>query len=744
MRRALWRASLSHYRRHPGQLLALLLIILLSTALWSGVWDLTRQARDSLQQSSQWLSGLHDIQRDDGAPLRVDDFVRLRRAGVCVAPWLVVADDGGDQRIGIDGLAMGCFPRSLTGGDALSGEGPFIDIGEAVRQTEAAGRDAALRLLTPNGDAALPPGYRLAPAEQRLQTGELADSFLFNLDALCVLVLLITGLLVRSVYLLGLSQRRSSFLLLQRYGVPERTLQRQRLLELGLIAVVGALPGTLLGLMLASGFASGFGRIMAGLFDVSLFAADLSPMRFLPVLVVTGMVMLWGLLGDRQAPGRSHRVGLDVAVLMLLAGLVGLLAGQRLSVIFLALAAVFLGTGLLTPTLLARLADRGAQHTRQPLRQWSLRELAVMLRRLALPVVALQFAAATVIAIQALVTSFESTFQQWLEQRLQGDAFVQLADPSDLAPALVALERNPAVIDGYPVRRGQGELASGPSVDLLALPAGTPQLQRWTFIAADPDPWAALADGAVMVNEQLARREGIGPGDRVAFQLAGERRDASVAAVYADYGRPRGEILLAANALPPAFRPDFLSLTLRLAPDAQVASVRATLAGELPPAAFEVRDNATVRGLAERIFRQTFVLTRAISLLTLLLAGVSLLVLGWVFFGTRRWYFHLLRVWGLGRRALGWRLCGLSLGLTMLATLAALPLGVLLTWALVQRINPAAFGWSLPMAVYPLFWLQILGLAAAIGALVGCLIQRQVGDRPPEPVGVHQVQGADR
>ena len=39
----LLRAMLSHYRRHPLQLLALWLLLTLATALWSGVWTLTTQ-----------------------------------------------------------------------------------------------------------------------------------------------------------------------------------------------------------------------------------------------------------------------------------------------------------------------------------------------------------------------------------------------------------------------------------------------------------------------------------------------------------------------------------------------------------------------------------------------------------------------------------------------------------------------------------------------------------------------------
>ncbi|MCL1484943.1 MAG: hypothetical protein MH208_11775 [Marinobacter sp.] len=57
----------------------------------------------------------------------------------------------------------------------------------------------------------MPSNYHLKIFSTSPDTGELGDSFLLNLEALGVLVLLITALLLRSVYLLGLAQRRDSF-----------------------------------------------------------------------------------------------------------------------------------------------------------------------------------------------------------------------------------------------------------------------------------------------------------------------------------------------------------------------------------------------------------------------------------------------------------------------------------------------------------------------------------------------------
>ena len=157
-----------------------------------------------------------------------------------------------------------------------------------------------------------------------------------------------------------------------------------------------------------------------------------------------------------------------------------------------------------------------------------------------------------------------------------------------------------------------------------------------------------------------------------------------------------------------------------------------------------VRDNRSIQALASGVFDQTFLLTRAITVLTLVLAGTSLLMMGWVFFSSRAWYYRLLSVWGLSRREVAAQLRWLALVLTGTVALVALPLGVWLTWVLVGRINPLAFGWSLPMAVYPGFWLEMLVLCLAIGLAIATLMRRQLRGVAAVPAMANVAGGGER
>jgi putative ABC transport system permease protein len=733
------RAMTSHYRRHPLQLMALALMIVVATMLWTGVSVLTGQARDSLAVSEASVGERASVVRDDGQPVSVTDFVTLRRAGVCVAPWLETSQGEPARRvIGIDPLAMACF-ESSPGGDnpgQLNGE-PFTDI------SEVAAGEGQLSLLVSSDVVALPPGYerknfRLGPA-----TGELAESFLLNLDALSVLVLFITGLLVRSVYHLGLAQRRGSFALLGRFGVPESRIQRLLAAELVLLTLVCVVPGVILGQALASRLGQGFGQALDSLFDVSLYAGGSAPELWRSVVIMIALV-LGACLMDRVLPARSTKQGQRPGsasrrrwlMSLLLASGLGLVAwAPSLVWVFAGTALVFAGVGGLAPGVLSWWADtiagRRSMSPDSPLGRWRYRELAVMFRNLALPLVALQFAVATVLAVQALVTTFEDTFDEWLGQRLAAEFYVEVPDNASGEAGVQALSELDGLGDWHRVQRTRAELQgvsgdnSAVMADVLALSPVSPLVTDWTLLASVEQPWAKVNAGAVMINEQLARRQKVQLGQHLRFEVGGQAMVASVAAIYADYGRPSAELLIHDQALPPGIEPAFQSFSIN--PGTQsVEEVRRRLKAVWGAEDLVVRDNASLQALASQVFQQTFLLTRAISVLTLALASLSLLVMGWVFFSTRARYFQLLGVWGVSLVAVRGQLRRLALLLVSGVTVVALPLGIYLTWVLVSRINPLAFGWSLPMAVYPGFWFELGVLMLLIGLSIAWLIGRQL------------------
>ena len=269
-------------------------------------------------------------------------------------------------------------------------------------------------------------------------------------------------------------------------------------------------------------------------------------------------------------------------------------------------------------------------------------------------------------------------------------------------------------------------------------------IRVWALLEAADQPWETLASGdGVMINEQLARRQRLEVGDRLQLVLGNQPQVFSVLGVYPDYGRPVGEVLLNAETLPETFNIRFESLSVTPG-EPGIAPVTDTLQQIWGVEALAMRNNGTIRELATGVFDQTFALTRAMTLLTLILAASALLMMGWVFFSTRAWYFRLLVVWGMSQREVAGQLQRLALVLTGGIAVLALPLGIWLTWVLVHRINPLAFGWSLPMAVYPTFWLELCILSLAIGLSIAALMRRHLGRPAVAPASASALTGGER
>jgi putative ABC transport system permease protein len=130
-------------------------------------------------------------------------------------------------------------------------------------------------------------------------------------------------------------------------------------------------------------------------------------------------------------------------------------------------------------------------------------------------------------------------------------------------------------------------------------------------------------------------------------------------------------------------------------------------------------DQAEVRKLSTDIFERTFAVTTALNALTLGVSAVALFTSLLTLSNMR--LARIAPVWAIGvtRR----RLAGLELLRILLfaggAALLAIPLGVFVTWGLVAVVNVAAFGWRLPMYVFPMDWLLVFVIALATAAIAG-------------------------
>ena len=135
-----------------------------------------------------------------------------------------------------------------------------------------------------------------------------------------------------------------------------------------------------------------------------------------------------------------------------------------------------------------------------------------------------------------------------------------------------------------------------------------------------------------------------------------------------------------------------------------------------------------VLALSLTIFDRTFAITRALNALTLLVAAVAIFSSLLAVYQLRRPEYALWR--SLGMSWFGFfMVSGFPIVLMTVAAMAlALPLGIVLSWLLIHKINVISFGWTMPVIVAPepIAFLFVVVAAVVLTAFILASLRQQV------------------
>lgn len=609
----------------------------------------------------------------------------------------------------------------------LGKEGRLDRIVFKLSEAEAPTLQAVLQAALPNKPLWLEP---ISPA---LDASQLGDALALNLSALSLLAMAVGLFLVFNAQRFVQSVRRPQLAQLIILGMPPSRVLGWLALELSILATIGTLLGLLLGSLLALALMGQLTQALADLYGPNpIDLLRLSPASLIKALLIglagtlaANLPGWWQLLrqsplelreGNSRPPVYPWRRRLLAIAILLLCALCLLLPQTGLGGALFVAGGWLLAMALWLPdalrALLGRLRGRGPLSIRL-----GVAETQYHLDRTAIAVMALQLAIAAAIGIGVMVSSFRSSVEIWLGQRLAADLYVsapkgvagsrgQLSEQTLTAilaePQVSAASRRavlPARWQGHPIEWAQMDVIPELKVAYPLL-AG-----RWP---ATPDE--------VLASEPLTVRLGVRVGQRL--DVTGEQgpRQFTVTGVYQDYGSDKGQILHAFEG------GAVQSLALFSAdPESLGDRLRARL-GE----SVNLLPAPAIHAAALRVFDQTFVVTELLKLLILGIAfvgiGSAFMVLGLA----RRGELQTLQSLGIGprhcRRLLVWQGAGLGL----LTALLALPVGYGLAWVLIEVVNPRAFGWRLAFEAAPLHAVTALLLAPVCGALASWYAARRV------------------
>ncbi|MCX2899238.1 ABC transporter permease [Pseudomonas mandelii] len=610
----------------------------------------------------------------------------------------------------------------------------LVDIGFAQRILEQPGQVSRL-LLPKDFDAPLP--ERFSAVLQLTRSGEennlsrLTESFHLNLDALGFLSFVVGLFIVHAAIGLALEQRRSLLRTLRACGVSARMLIGCLAVELGVLALIGGVAGVASGYLLASVLLPDVAASLRGLYGAEVAGQlNLSPWWWLSGI---GLSLLGALLAgansllraarlpllalaDPQAWHQAHARWLRrqgwVAALAAVIALLALFLGDSLASGFVLLAALLLGAALALPVVLNLVLNGVLQRSRSVLGQWFVADCRQQLPALSLALMALLLALAANIGAGSMTGGFRETFSHWLEQRLSAELYLNPQDPAQSVELYGWLKQQPQVAAVLPSWQVSTQLRGWPT-DVFGVIDHPYYRQHWPLLEArGDDPWQRLAsDDTVMLSEQLARRLKLHVGDSLAITTPGGIWSPQIIGVYADYGNPKGHVLVNDRHLLrhwPQLTPN--RFNLRIDPTA-IPALLATLQARFALDDNRIVDQARLKDWSSQVFERTFAATAALNSLTLAVAGVALFIS--LLTRSQSRLGQLAPLWALGvtRRQLMLLNLGQTWLLAVLTLVLALPLGIALAWCLDAVINVQAFGWRLPLRVFPWQLLQLMGLA---------------------------------
>ncbi len=222
-----------------------------------------------------------------------------------------------------------------------------------------------------------------------------------------------------------------------------------------------------------------------------------------------------------------------------------------------------------------------------------------------------------------------------------------------------------------------------------------------------------------MISEQIARREGLQTGDHIALTPDWTTQ---IAGIYPDYGNPDDQAVVALSTLQARASGITVSRVGVVAPpDVSTADLMQQLRQDLNLTSDNVVEAEMIQRASVAIFDRTFVVTGALNILTLGVARFALLT-SFLSQWSKRLP-HLAPVWAMGitRPQLARLELTRSLAFAVVTFVLALPLGLLLAWVLLAVINVEAFGWRLPMYLFPMEWVRLFAMTLVVAALASLL-----------------------
>ena len=584
----------------------------------------------------------------------------------------------------------------------------------------------------------------LSNQSEALDLSQLTQSLHTNLTALGLLSFVVGTFIVFNAVNFSLHARQQAFRVLRDLGAARQAIVAAIAAESLIWAVTGALLGTLLAQPLSAALMPAVAATMQNIYGASVSSLPIFNTGLFweaLLLAFTGLILALVLPLLRATAMSSGEFSARDETLLLRHDFA--LAGVGLALLLLAyvcypiassvvqgfalLSLVLFGGVALLPTIMLLVTTSGRAVTRQHwLARWALADVSHQFPHLRLAMMALLLTLIANIGVTSLVGSFRLALTDWLETRLSADFYVTAGVME--TESLVGQDWI-----GAAHRRAVAERSfADRTMTVVGIDVDAPDFGPDSIIDATPGAFARWSVGGVGVdrvfaNEQLKYLAGVEVGDTLELETELGLRPFEVLGFFHDYGNVNFSLYLPSERFEQLYasaEPQGWGIWVQ---DNQHAAAELGLSqlGLQPSQWVSQRD---VLALSLTIFDRTFAITRALNALTLLVAAVAIFSSLLAVYQLRRPEYALWR--SLGMSWFGFfTVSGFPIVLMTVAAMAlSLPLGIVLSWLLIHKINVISFGWTMPVIVAPkpIALLFVVVAAVVLAAFVLASLRQQV------------------
>ncbi len=319
------------------------------------------------------------------------------------------------------------------------------------------------------------------------------------------------------------------------------------------------------------------------------------------------------------------------------------------------------------------------------------------------------------VGVHGMVTSFKSTFVEWLENRIFAQYYINIANESQLNKIQNVVKKYDG--EAYPIIKNKGRY-NKKAVEIYGFNPSSVYEENWPLLDQKRNAWNRIRNGEIIfVSEQLSIREKIKLDDFLELKINDKNIRIQVGGIYADYGNPRNQVMMQLKLFKTFFSSQIPSTIAVKLDETNSLNFFNELSSKIVINSETIINPQQVQKISLGIFDNTFKISFQLALITLFVATFTL-------------YTNLISINKLRKKdLLPVYLIGFSVNqvirlellkifiLTNMVCFLSIGMGVIITFILSEVINPNFFGWRIPIQVFPKYWLQIWIVATLASVL---------------------------